>query len=682
MAAITTTKNGLWSDTTVWSGGALPGTSDTVTLTHEVTVDGTYEFGTDPASASLPGSFSNTVVLLINSGGSLKASRTTSSQLSIRGSVNTKNGGKIDYGTPSDKIPSGVTAKLILKTDGTVIRGKYGIYMEAGSYSLSSGKLRTRNALLTAEVSVSDTTISLDDITGWEVGDKIVIATTINYNNFEEFTVKSISGNDIELGTVADHTVSASAAYKHSINGPVGNFTSNVIFSASSSLGFWFRHDITSVSQSLGVNIEDVEFDYTTQPVTSTPYSSAPFWMGLSFYTNNSSYGTGVDYINLKRLAIYQPITSGLCFHGGGQSSCLVNPQDFAIYGKHPTSNFLLAMGQTTVIADRFYIYGETTTPVYQISYGLGGKPVMNDCWLVGARNNIIGTGQTASSEFNRCYFGASSLCFSLAAPELVLNECKFATEFEDMVMNYIFRPSNFLNYNILVADCYFKDGINVVFLPTLTTKDMVNTTKIIVANKNADPSQQEIYTPAGIIYRDNDVYRTSSPSLRIDTISSIDSAFFDMSIFAPTDKPVVVSGYIKKNSAYGSSNLPSVTISGLGITPDTFTLSDIDDVWQQFKVQATQTTGTDGMLKLRFTAKSSAGSVWVDDISAPVPVAVSAGELNYWSNGLPVQSIMANFVSAVDVWNVLTNELTLSGSVGERIMKKLATKTDIIALK
>ena len=67
-----------------------------------------------------------------------------------------------------------------------------------------------------------------------------------------------------------------------------------------------------------------------------------------------------------------------------------------------------------------------------------------------------------------------------------------------------------------------------------------------------------------------------------------------------------------------GDCNLPTVTLSGLGATPVTFTATATANTWQFYDLSITNTSGFDGNFTLTFTASAktvTTGNVWFDGV-------------------------------------------------------------------
>jgi hypothetical protein len=71
VAAITTAKAGFWDDSTVWTGGVIPGNGDTVIGNHVVTLRDARIVGTSPAAGSATNAYRCNANLVLAAGGAL-----------------------------------------------------------------------------------------------------------------------------------------------------------------------------------------------------------------------------------------------------------------------------------------------------------------------------------------------------------------------------------------------------------------------------------------------------------------------------------------------------------------------------------------------------------------------------------------------------------------------------------
>jgi hypothetical protein len=657
MAIITTAQSGLASDTSTWTGGVVPVEGDKVTITHEVTVDGTYIWGDDTATA-----------IEINSGGTLKASRSTSSSLTVKGMLKYNGTGKHDYGTSSDPIPAGVNALILLNYSASIVGGRYGLwYNNATGGFFSFGANRKRRSKLTSNVAIGGNSFTVDDVTGWEVGDTIVLTPNSVRASSSELVISNISGNTI--------TTTGTAPYAHVAGTRVANFSSNVEYRAyNTTLRFPIFINCNNAGQSTG----SVEIQQTLFSATGLSESGAGLPASLS--------GLGISLGGFSGTIVKE--VSNNAFNGlnasnaygidnSGNRNYYLHSQN--VYTRYPTVAIYTRNGGVALHEDSTLV---ANTVGVQTAFSQGGVGCIYNRLEICGNSGQAFTGNGTGHTFNQCRFWSNIRHLQpTQGGSHTFIECEFDMEQTTNESTRLYESSfNYLS-PVIMKDCTFGLGCGTdAFVFNMTTSHPDN--YVLISNKNVDPLQQEIYKSTGTLVRDNDYYRSNSPSVRINPISASNPFSFTINVFAPNNSPVIISGYMQKNSAYGSSNLPSVTLSGLGITPDTFTIDDVDDEWQQFKVQGTQTTGTDGMLNLTFSVQSSAGSVWIDDVVAPVAKPVNVGEFNYWSDALPVQGVLANFVSAADVWNAQINQLTLDGSVGKLVVdteKKVDDNTALL---
>ncbi len=78
----------------------------------------------------------------------------------------------------------------------------------------------------------------------------------------------------------------------------------------------------------------------------------------------------------------------------------------------------------------------------------------------------------------------------------------------------------------------------------------------------------------------------------RMESTSKTDALEYTAKVVGVAGEPLAVTGYIRLNDDYGTANLPTVTLSGLGMTGAnlTWTAAATTDTWQQFVVSGTPT--------------------------------------------------------------------------------------------
>jgi hypothetical protein len=206
------------------------------------------------------------------------------------------------------------------------------------------------------------------------------------------------------------------------------------------------------------------------------------------------------------------------------------------------------------------------------------------------------------------------------------------------------------------MTDCIFTTP-SVAFTRYLNQTNTLSILRIV--NKNINPLTQEVYTANWIITRD-ETGKISGTSVKLSPTSSTNALTFTMSVPAPNGKVVWVSGILNRDTL----NTTTVTLSGLGIIPSTYTASAAINTNETFFVSGMNNTWSDGILTVTISTTGTSGNLWADNISAPQASAIDFGAMWYWQDGLPVQLVTANTVSAWDVWNYLLSNATLSRSM------------------
>ncbi|MCX6765469.1 MAG: SH3 domain-containing protein [Candidatus Moranbacteria bacterium] len=87
----------------------------------------------------------------------------------------------------------------------------------------------------------------------------------------------------------------------------------------------------------------------------------------------------------------------------------------------------------------------------------------------------------------------------------------------------------------------------------------------------------------------------------RLEPINADIGLDYTAKLVGVADKPLAATGYLRINSNYGTTNLPTVTLSGLGMTGAnlTWTAEPTADEWQQFVVSGTPTESALAELKI-----------------------------------------------------------------------------------
>jgi hypothetical protein len=590
------TGGGLASATSTWAGGVVPtnGVAVVIAATDTVTLDSTFTWGDD-----------STTAITIN--GILKASRTSSSSLTVKGNIFTASTttATLDYGTQASPIPAGVTATMVLNYSAALAINKYTLFIANLSNFFAQGYQVQKNTTLNSGIAAAATSMIVADATGWAVGDKLVIAETDG--NIAHEDVVTLTGVTPGSGTTATVTFAA-ITYAHAAGCPVGHFSSNVTFKAySNTYGMCIAtsENISTAANTRG--LQYVHFDYHcnlsgtgAQSIISAAsgglltwaiFDSCSFFGSVAFVNAAQLSITGKNSgQNISNLAIYNAAGVFGMYHFG------------AYYGIHTgivfyrTSIALLSSNSQGVFNNCKFWAVSAAGLSLQMSIGF----VFNSCqWHFSS--TYFASLQLGFATFNTCNFGYSSLPGSPAANYL-LNK-----SFNSLM------PSVFNN-------CQFKAAFGTANYQNLNLANPADTTLIV--NKNADVTQQSLWTPQGEWSRDNSTIKNSTSSMMLLTKTASISSYSFL-VNAANGVPITISGNLQYNAAYIAAGytLPTVTISGLGITPVVFTAASASSgSWQRYVLTATQTSGAAGQLTVTLSGQSATttGAVWFDGLDIP----------------------------------------------------------------
>lgn len=609
MASITSAGTGLASATATWVGGVVPVVGDKVTIAsgHTVTLDGAFHWGDDTSTA-------------ISVIGTLKASRVVSSMLTVRGTLASAGlgfrTGTIDFGTPVDPIPAGITATLRLNESAAMAANKWIAAFTVTNNLYFCGAAKRSWTRLSAAVAASATTATVDDATNWAVGDAIGFVGTNTTTATHRATITAIAGTSI--------TFTPAMAVAKSIRGPVANFTRNVVvkpFNAAFSTRVLFDMNAGSggdapfnpeglvklynmafedLGSSAGGNIA-VEF-------TGRDYfrglSAAAVMDGVAIYSTvggAATFGRLMLNVNagiynpydIRNTVVWMNVTSGQYQWNGNSGS------------PHYQDSLLVSPGSTiffdsTVRLSRCYVSAGNTE-----ERGVHINGFYEDCDF--AVGNII-RNEVVDTPYRRCSFGAGSGVPAQLSTVMVVGNSRTA-RFTGLVLEDCTFPAESATPGAFEALIATGE-------PTNVGEDMT----IKVHRPNGDASRYVWRRKYGGMHRDPVVRRAGDASIRHALTWALPGkmAFYDFPIPSRSGVQATVVVYLRKNASYGAANLPKLTLSGLGIAPTSFTMTDVNDTWVKVTLAATQSSGAPGNLTLRWEGffNGTAGSaMWLDGL-------------------------------------------------------------------
>lgn len=686
MPAFVTAQPGLWSDPATWTTvppaggpGLNVGDNDTVTINHAVTHDraGITWLGTGVAANA---------AIQINAGGALRMDRATSGTLRCWGNVIVAPLGTIDFGTIVSPIPAGIEAALEFRSTN-----QFGLDCQDNSESYFVGTpTRTRWTRL-VQIPAANV-MRVADATGWQVDDYLFIcSSSAAYNSpyLGRITaVVQLGPNDWQV------TMATNVNTAYSINKPVGSLGANV-------------------------RINGVR-------------PAAPYALDLTLNNASLAGPSGLTFTNTGTIRPGTRVFRSMRIGCGGQagnrqininnrvlgSDAWDENRDLAISSRGGTQfRFSAQIGTFRIVGAAI----EATT--FEVAAALfqgviAGWHIEDFAWSFGAlangsqsltgvtfKNGHIGgtfqfqannSGLLSDTLFEDIEFGPTGATFGNQGPGTgaLFRRCIYGlTHVADPVRGYMessgtsngYLPSFNASCSgvYTLVDCEFDSAMNLdAYYSVGGSGGITNVaspnTRLIVANKDQDPSKQTIYTPDGWFKNDAVTFRSGPYSLRYTPNFRNRPQSLSFGVLAPDGAQVPVSGFFRRDTPYSTAGTIVATLSGPGITPVSYTSSGAPDTWEQFAFNVVQNTGFPAVLTLTITFTGATGDAWVDDIVAPSSQAVSTGEFSYWQNGQPLAAILANFSPAADVWNIPTANLTLSGSVGQYLVQQLANLVSV----
>lgn len=621
MATITSAQSGLSTATTTWAGGVVPVVGDKVIIAagHTVTLAAHHVWGDETTTA-------------IDVRGTLKASRSVSSSLTCRGNITTTvttggvAGAWLDFGTRDDPIPAAVTATLAINDSATPTANKWMADLSARQRLTFWGAYKNPWTRSVASAAVGATTVTVDDATGWQVGDYIVLVDTSGTTH-QLTTVQAISGNTVTLG----QTMARAKATRF----VVANLSRNVTVKSANKLypgrvqvnltaGVW--SSIAKSPESVGMH----SFGY----MGFEDLGSSVEGRGMYYYDTDSVYNTA-PAANFEGMSVYVTVIGGAATGQWSQSvyAGYVNPYPMSkcIFFAPNASSPHLAMG-AAVYATDCLLLSNSNMP------NIGGT--IGTVWergMIATLQLLIGASSRNCTFRDVQLSGVQYLAWS-ESTNITLDGVSFGLgEGAAPMMNtrwvYLNNSRGTKLVNCEVTGCkmplgYTRGNLADVDSVVLDEDFLLKFTRSNGANVH------EWKRKYGMLYNDSATRRSGDFSMRFEPTAAVPGrrAFMEFAVASVSGQPVTVVGYLRKNTNYGSVELPSVTLGGLGAVPATFTMSDSNNGWQKFTLTVTQNSGVPGDLILRWESYyngNGGSSTWLDGIYFP-PFTTAARHYGY----------------------------------------------------
>lgn len=571
MAAIVSAATGLWSATATWVGGVVPSIADTVTIaaTHVVTVDGTYVTGGDVTTGFILS-------------GTLKASRTVNSSLTVRANINPNTaGGGFDYGTLADPIPQGVTATLIYNDSATFVVNKYQILPAANNANLRfCGAPKTRNAFLTAPVSAGATSIQVTSASGWVVSDQLYLeqpTTTMSQIETVTITTAPVASGDNWLVGVSAITHARVAGLA------VSNITCNVTIRTSSPL-----HG-------------------------STANFRASTTTGVCEFRNMLFNHMGSMFFPMSNPVVNLPIIDSCVSQNNSTTNTAFNPQNQSSFGNVAFSNNVFISNNT----------GSTIIPnLCQINFN------NNVCYsLSTAGSNVFITsayGNLATeNRFNgfNAPLGFSAASLSVYTNTRIRSQNTFpiGNTFGDF--NVVFNNADILTPSTIAYTNILTGALGTITFQNPTVDSVTkfngnwafNTAKVLAYSIGGvfNANRQSTYTTLAVNQNAIVNRATNNISLQLNNLQPSGSYSFDFQGVAGVSQRIV--GYLRHDATYGTSIPPSIAFSGAGVS-GSFVSSSTVDLWEKFDITLTPTSTATITATVTF-AGASGGTAYLDGV-------------------------------------------------------------------
>ena len=613
MATITSAATGDWNSTATWVGSVVPVLGDRAIIAagHVVTVNGTYSAGDDTSTG-------------IQVNGTLKASRLVSSKITVRGDLFIGTTGTLDYGTEADPIPSSVVAEIEINDSASKAHNKWGIRTDDLVSDWAGfrvwGASKTHLAAATATATSSDDTLTLDDVTGWEVGDWCIFeCTTTDTNTTNQFwrTISSIAGNNV--------TFNANLANATHIGRKVGNLSRNVKIYGKN--GNSYRSHISVRHKSNYSITNSIEIGPCEIRLTG---GSSNAWQigGLSIHFSSSA--TAIASVK----NIEGPVMHDLFSLSGSTPTSLaagtavlltfsnqatpITISEMFISIRNAQNAIALNSGAQTNFVNLYILKAQRA---FQSGFSQGA--VNSSCrggYFSGMNSIIEGSGikmalyDVTVENIDKLSNGNTSAFGSLSFTNCSIGDTLALLSTTDQIIGY---TGGFAD--ITYDECSLSTGLCTIDRASSNLDEVSPGWKWKFRNLDNDPYKNQIFYRWGEQRLDESVMLKGTTSIRSEVLYSGIPASIDIPIAATASEVIKLIFFLRFNTDYGTATPPVVTLSGLGITPIVENCPATADTWHKIEIDVTNPNIYPGTFNLNVSGESTHNAngayFWIDGI-------------------------------------------------------------------
>ncbi len=557
---------------------------------HVVELDGAYCWGDDTSSSST----------LTNNGvpisGTLKASRSISSALTVRGTCLVIGGGTIDLGATSDIIPDGVTVTLSINDSAVLGVGKHALtsISQTNPTFKMRGVKRTRNTRLSTGVASNAGSVTVDASVGWKVGDRLVVASDTDNPNRAQ--IVTITGGAPPSWNVSPNITNARAAGTR-----IGNLSSNVVVKASSAANpgpVSVQYSGNSASPAGLVDIGDIRAENIG--------SSTVGWSGFGSAPPYQTFAFALARLNRTTVARVAAEATGAasqvaCVDFDSPSINAHYAKDWAVY---------------TVLANAVYA-------------GNVGSSVIKDCVTYSCAQGLRQTfGAMASllveggeSWCSGVYTLVDSCYAGIARDHKIhsvaqLAQCRLGLmTFEgcDISSSALTVPvASSVTGGLQLNGCTVASG---TLAGSNTTGGAPQQSQVsILSEVNGAASDNRVLGYYISALSDTTTRKRSTYAIKIQSLVANTAITYTFTLPAVAGVQQTIKGSLRFDSTYGTATPPRINLSGQGVTQSK-TCAAVADAWDDFTFTFTPTSTGDITATVTVQSASTSGFAWLDGV-------------------------------------------------------------------